>query len=183
MSRRIAVLTVLALAGATLIVPEPSVAAGFRGGVARGAPFRAPMFHRAGRAGVHFRQPAAPKLFRLPATRALPPAFAHTNRAGFGGLERRAHHRHVHRYGYGYGYPFTTYDEGAYFGIPYDPAVVIPVYAPPSVTELGDMPFPPPPRLSGTIVGPRDENGETCRAERVVVPAAEGERTITVVRC
>ena len=183
MSRRFAVFTVLAVAGAALALPEPSLAAGFRGGVARTAPFRAPMFHRAARAGMHFRQPAAAKLFRLPATRALPPAFAHTNRATFGGLERRHHHRHVHRYGYGYGYPFTTYDDGAYFGIPYDPAAAIPVYAPPSVTDLGDLPFPPPPRLSGTIVGPRDDNGEACRAERVVVPAAEGERTINVVRC
>jgi hypothetical protein len=183
MSHRIAVLTILALAGTALALPEPSLAAGFRGGGVRTAPFRGPMFHRAAGAGIHFRQPAAPKLFRLPATRALPPAFGHTNRAAFGGLERRHHHRHVHRYGYGYGYPFTTYDDGAYFGIPYDPAVAIPVYAPPSVTDLGDLPFPPPPRLSGTIVGPRDDNGEACRAERVVVPASEGERAITVVRC
>ena len=179
MSRYFVAFAALVLVGAALMAPERSVAAGFRGGVARAAPFRAPLFHRAARSGMHFGQPGAARLWRLPATGALSPA--HTNRAAFGGLERRHHHRHVHRYGYGY--PFTTYDDGAYFGIPYDPAAAIPVYAPPSVTDLGDLPFPPAPRLSGTIVGPRDDNGEACRAERVVVPAAEGERTINVVRC
>jgi hypothetical protein len=29
----------------------------------------------------------------------------------------------------------------------------------------------------------RDENADACRSERVTVPAANGEREITVVRC
>ena len=36
-----------------------------------------------------------------------------------------------------------------------------------------------PPRASAS----RDENADACRSERVTVPAADGERAITVVRC
>jgi hypothetical protein len=98
-------------------------------------------------------------------------------REPFARLERRHHNRYV----WPYVYPYSTDDNGyGYFGTPYDPLESIPVYSPPSITDM-DAPPPPafPPRLSGT----REENGEACRSERVTVPAAEGEREITVVRC
>ena len=68
--------------------------------------------------------------------------------------------------------------------MPYDPAEIIPVYGPPPAVEEipADAPYAAPtmpPRFSG----PRDENADACRSERVTVPAADGERAITVVRC
>ena len=188
MLRRFAVFAVLALAG-TALTPDPSVArpGGIRGGF-HGGGFRAPIAMPGhGRAGIlrggarsivahgqpQWRLPAGP---RLTHDRGL---VRTTVKAPFAHLERQHHHRHVH----GYRFPFTTYGDAAFVGIPYDPGVVaIPVYAPPSVIDYAE-PFPPPPRLSGTIVNPRDENGEACRSERVTVPAIEGEREILVVRC
>jgi hypothetical protein len=178
MSRRSVAFVLLALAG-MLAVPDPSFAApgGFRGG----GGFRAPVVLRQARPAIthHQREIIRPGAvqFRSP----LPPRFAPglartTVRAPFVRLERRLHYRYV----WPYVYPSTTDDNGyGYFGTPYDPAEGIPVYAPPSITDM-DPPAPPAlPRLSGT----REENGEACRAERVTVPAAEGEREITVVRC
>jgi hypothetical protein len=98
-------------------------------------------------------------------------------RAPFARLERRHHHRYV----WPYIYPSTTDGDGyGYFGTPYDPLEGIPVYSPPSIT---DMDAPPPPALAPRMSSTREENGEACRSERVTVPAAEGEREITVVRC
>ena len=185
MSRNFVACALLALAG-MLALPDPSFAApgGFRGGFRGGGGFRAPvMTPRHARAGMarharaivrpdaaHLRPPLAPR---------FAPGLARTTvREPFARLERRHHHRYV----WPYVYPSTTDDNGyGYFGTPYDPAAEgIPVYSPPSITDL-DVPPPPalPPRLAGT----REENGEACRSERVTVPAAEGEREITVVRC
>jgi hypothetical protein len=179
MSRHFVAFALLALAG-MLAVPDPSFAAP---GAFRGAGgFRAPvMMPRHARAMV--RHPHA--IFRPGAAQFRPhlaprfaSGFARTSvRAPFARLERRHHHRYI----WPYVYPSTTDDNGyGYFGTPYDPAGGIPVYAPPSITDV-DAPPPPalPPRLSST----REENGEACRSERVTVPAAEGEREITVVRC
>jgi hypothetical protein len=181
MSRHFVAFALLALAG-VLALPDPSFAApgGFRGG----GGFRAPvMMPRHARAGM-VRHPHA--IFRPGAAQFRPPLaprFASglartTVRAPFARLERRHHHRYV----WPYVYPSTTDGDTGYgtFGTPYDPAGGIPVYAPPSITDV-DAPPPPalPPRLSST----REENGEACRSERVTVPAAEGEREITVVRC
>jgi hypothetical protein len=187
MSRRFVAFAVLALTGAALAVPDPSHAGpgGFRGGGfhaggIRAGGFRAPFMPRGARAGilrtgpgVALRQGAVQ--LRLPAAPKLAHGLARTTvRAPFARLERQ-HHR---GYYYGYGYPITTYGDTGYYGTPYDPAEAIPVYAPPSITELADPPAPPP-RLSST----REDNADACRSERVTVPASGGEREITVVRC
>jgi hypothetical protein len=183
MLRNFVACALLALAG-MLALPDPSFAApgGFRGGFRAGGGFRAPvMMARHARAGMaHHPRAFSPGAaqFRPP----LAPRFASglartTVRAPFARLERRHHHRYV----WPYVYPSTTDDNGyGYYGTPYDPAEGIPVYTPPSITDL-DAPAPPAlaPRISST----REENGEACRSERVTVPAAEGEREITVVRC
>ena len=183
MSRYFVSYAVLALAG-MLAQPDPSFAGpgGIRGGFRGEMGFRAPiMIPRHARAGM-IRTPRA--IFRRAAVRPpLAPYFAPglartTVRAPFVRLERRHHHAYVSAYIY----PSTTDGETGYgyIGTPYGPAEGIPVYAPPSITDV-DAPPPPalPPRLSST----REENGEACRSERVTVPAAEGEREITVVRC
>jgi len=185
MLRHLVAFALLALAG-MLAVPDPSFAApgGFRGGFRGGAGFRAPvMIPRHARPGM-VRHPRA--IFRPGAAQFRPPLaprFASglartTVRAPFARLERRHHHRYV----WPYIYPSTADgDTGyGYIGTPYGPAEGIPVYAPPSITDV-DAPAPPalPPRLSST----REENGEACRSERVTVAATEGEREITVVRC
>jgi hypothetical protein len=184
MLRHILAFALLGLAG-TLALPDPSFAApgGFRGGF-RGGGFRPPvMMPRHARAGIahhpraHVRPGAAQ--FRPPLAPRFASGLARTSlRDPFARLERRHHQRYV----WPYVYPYTTDDYGyGYFGTPYDPAADgIPVYAPSSITDL-DAPAPPalPPRLSGA----REENGEACRSERVTVPASEGEREITVVRC
>jgi hypothetical protein len=183
MLRHLVAFALLALAG-MLSLPDPSFAApgGFRGGFRGGVGFRAPVIiPRHARAGMvrHPRaivRPGAAQ-FRLPFAPRFASGLARTTvRAPFARLERRHHHRYI----WPYIYPSTTDGEYSYIGTPYGPAEGIPVYAPPSITDV-DAPAPPalPPRLSST----REENGEACRSELVKVPAAEGEREITVVRC
>ena len=183
MLRHFAAFALLALAG-MLALPDPSFAApgGFRGGGFRGGVgFRAPVIvPRHARPGMA----RHPRAIGRPGTAQIRPSVAPrlartTVREPFGRLERRHHRRFV----WPYIYPSTTDDNGnGYFGTPYDPSADgIPVYTPPSITDL-DAPLPPPalvPRISST----REENGEACRSERVTVPATEGEREITVVRC
>lgn len=177
MSRKIVALAALAFTGAVLVVPDPSFA---RGGGVRGgfhglrAPFIArnvrPNFFRPGirTNAVQFRLPMAPRLGHGLARTTVRAPFAHLGR------------RHHNVYIYGSSYPITTDDEASYIGTPYDPGEAIPVYGPAPAAEQADPPAPQPiPRLSST----RDENQEACRSERVTVPAAEGEREITVVRC
>jgi hypothetical protein len=90
----------------------------------------------------------------------------------------RRHHRAYHS---GWSFPVTIGDDASYIGTPYDPAEVVPVYGPgPAVIEVDPTPAPSvPARLSVA----RDENADGCRSERVTVPARDGEREITVVRC
>jgi hypothetical protein len=184
MLRKFACFAVLAIAGAALVVPNPTFArsggiGGFRGGMVR-APFalhRAPFMIRTGR----------PALVRPHAPSALPPTVARHFPIGthvgtpFSHLVQRHHHGHHRRFETGWIYPFTTWDDGSYIGVPYDPGTSIPVYGPgPIIDSMIDPPPQwPAPRLSGI----RYEGGEACHAERVTVPASEGEREITVVRC
>ena len=186
MLRRVAAFAVLALAGTALSAPEPSYAGpggmrgGFRGGIR--APVMIPRAARAGivRSGARLGASHNPVQWRLPAAPRLAHGLARTTvRAPFVRLERRHHHRFIGAYVY----PTTTYGEESYIGIPYDPIGTIPVHAPASVIDYADPPPPAAPRLSTTITSVRDDNGEACRAERVTVPAAGGERQITVVRC
>jgi hypothetical protein len=189
MLRKFAGLAALTLAGATLFVPEATFARGGMGGGFggfRGGGFRAPaVIHRSpfmvrtgpaalGRNGRAFRSTLPPPVARqLPVHTHVGKPFAH--------LVQR-HHGHHHRSfsGYGYVYPFTTWDDGSYIGVPYDPGAAIPVYAPaPLIDSVIDPPAPRPvPRI-----GMRDDGGEACRAERVTVPGDKGDREITVVRC
>lgn len=89
----------------------------------------------------------------------------------------RRHHRVHHA---GWSYPLTVGGEVEYIGVPYDPAEAIPVYGPaPEMGEPASLPAQP---AASRLPGPQDSR-EACPAERVTVPAAEGEREITVVRC
>ena len=64
--------------------------------------------------------------------------------------------------------------------MPYDPAEIIPVYGPaPAVVRRGRTGR----CAARALPRARDENADACRSERVTVPAADGEREITVVRC
>jgi hypothetical protein len=89
----------------------------------------------------------------------------------------RRHHRAYHL---GWSYPLTVGGEVEYIGVPYDPAERIPVYGP--ATEADD-PEAPRARPAAARLSAPQQPGEVCRSERVTVPAAEGEREITVVRC
>ena len=187
MSRNIVALATLAVAGVTLVAPDPSFArsGGIRVGFHSGlrAPVIIPRHRQIGIPRSVFR-PKPVQFGPLVAPHRpliaphLTPALARTTvRAPFVRLSRRHHGA----YFYGSTYPITSNDEGAYFGMPYDPGTSIPVYGPaPAAAEQADPLLPTPtPRLSGV----REENHEPCRSERVTVPAAEGEREITVVRC
>jgi hypothetical protein len=169
--------------------------------------FRAPMMRHAPRPFVGHRPFVRPHSFghghRPPTTRpygtinpstpyaTIKPntpfgSVAHTPPVGATALRRhsplvRRQHRLHHK---GWHFPATFEGAVGYIGVPYDPAEVIPVYGPPPplVEEMAPADAPaaaPMPRFSNT----RDENADACRSERVTVPAAEGERTITVVRC
>ena len=176
MSRKIAALGAFAVAGAMLVVPDSSSArgGGFRGGF-HGV--RAPVViarhaHSTFRPGFR----AHPDQFRHPVLPRVSHILARTTvRAPFVHLARRSHGAYI----YGSTYPITGDDDAAYFGMPYDPAAAIPVYGPAPLIQQVDPAAPPPERR----LNARDENQEACRAERVTVPAVEGEREITVVRC
>ena len=196
MLKKIGVLAALALAGAALVVPDPSFARGGMGGGIggfRGGGFRGPaVIHRApfmvrtgpaalGRNGRAFRSTLPPRFAKpLPVLPQVRPIHTHVGKP-FAHFAQR-HHGHHRRFfgGYGYVYPFTTWDDGSYIGVPYDPGAAIPVYAPaPLIEPVLDAPPPHPvPRI-----GMRDDGGEACRAERVTVPGDKGDREITVVRC
>ena len=188
MSRNIVAFAALAVAAVALLAPDPSF--GGSGGMRTGfhgalrAPVIIPRHRHIGIPRPVFR-PRPIQLGPLVAPRPLiapplTPALARTTvRAPFARLSRRSHGAYVYASTYGSTYPITSNDEGAYFGMPYDPGTSIPVYGPsPAAAEQADPPLPAP-RLSDI----REENHEPCRSERVTVPAAEGEREITVVRC
>jgi hypothetical protein len=184
MSRQCVAFALVALTGAVLALPAPVEAAGFRSGI------RAPlMIQRNARAGVL----RAPLPFIVPrslarARLAIPPSphgFATTTPLHpFARLTRR--HHGIYRAGWVF--PATFGSDGAgYIGTPYDPAEAIPVYGPGPAIDPAD-PADPAPARTGSPLAPRvtnaaEENRDACRAERVTVPAAGGEREITVVRC
>jgi hypothetical protein len=197
MSRHVVALTILALAGTALVLPEASARSfGFAGGGRLGgfhAPFAA---QRMTRVGPSHRVPGAyagvlQRPFVGPGSRSAARSVAH-------GLGRdiapdlrarfvRQHHRGSIA---GYFFPFSSegYGDAPYLGTPYDPAEAIPVYAPPSVYQVppdDQDATPPSRRLVPRQTGLREENQEACRSERVTVPetSGEGEREILVVRC
>jgi hypothetical protein len=93
--------------------------------------------------------------------------------------------RHHGIYRAGWDFPVTFGDDADYpgfIGAPYDPAEAIPVYGPAPAADPAD-PAPPRAPMTTRVTNGPDENRDACRAERVTVPATEGERTITVVRC
>jgi len=181
-------LAALTLAGVALFVPDAGFArggmgggiGGFRGGGLRvpSAIHRAPFTVRTGRPALGS---GVRPLSTVPGSfpRHLP-VQTHVGRP-FSHLVQRHHFRHHHRFQTGWIYPFTTWDDGSYIGVPYDPGASIPVYAPGPIIEpvIDPPPQGPVPRLSGI----RYEGGEACHAERVTVPGDKAEREITVVRC
>jgi hypothetical protein len=182
MSRHFVAFGLLALAG-MLILPEPVEAAGGIRGGAR-VHFRAPLMlkahprPRAGilRAGRTIALPSAVAL-PLPAKPKLHPGPVRTTLAAPWSRLHRLHHR---RHLTGWIYPVTVGEDAAYIGVPYGPAETIPVYGPQSSADAAD---PSPPRMAPRLTNVPAENQDACRSERVTVPAAEGEREITVVRC
>jgi len=90
----------------------------------------------------------------------------------------RRHHRIYHA---GWSFPVTIGGEVDYIGTPYDPAELIPVYGP--APEPAEPATAPTQRAAPRVSATREDNPDACRSERVTVPASEGEREITVVRC
>jgi hypothetical protein len=200
MVRNLVACAVLAIAGTVMSMPEPALAAP-RGGAMPA--FRAPAFGQM-RPNFFFRavprhvaprhhgssdpraygtiKPTAPYgttgATRPYATVGGPvPRFGRIALAHPRSHLTRRHHRAYHA---GWSFPVTAFGTSDYIGTPYDPAEAIPVYGP--SVETVDPPAPDqpaPPRQ----VGARESNPDACRAERVTVPAAGGEREITIVRC
>ena len=176
MLRNIVALAAAALTGAALLVPDPLFArgGGFRGGFHGGThphvfmPWHARPIRHTGFRPIQLRDPVIPRLSHG--------LLRTTVRAPFARLARRHHGDFVSSWIY----PTTTDDDGSYFGIPYDPGMAIPVYSPAPGTDITDPPASPPAPHLSTV---RNENQEACSSERVTVPASEGEREITVVRC
>lgn len=203
MSRRRVVLIFFALAGVAFgWLTEPTFAAGGGFRAMPGGGFRAPLIIPHGPRGI---LPASPRAIARPAfaprighgrghgfrphgfgsaRHAIPPSphgFATTTPLRpFSRLVRR-HHRIFHQ---GWYFPAIIGGDVGYIGVPYDPSEAIPVYAPAPIYE--DPADPPAPRrapASARVTNPDDENRDACRAERVTVPAKDGEREIKVVRC
>jgi hypothetical protein len=193
---RIVALTILALAGSGIVLPEASARpAGIPSGARIGGfrtPFAAPRPPRIGSSqhvlrayGAILQRPFVPPAWHPPAH-----ATAHGMGRNIGADLRSRHVRHHHHGSVaGYGYPFTYEDYGAtpYLGMPYDPAEAIPVYAPPtySVPAEEDEAAPRSRPLAPRFTGTRVEGQDACRSERVTVPetSGAGEREILVVRC
>lgn len=171
----------IALAAAALLVPDATFARGGGIGGFHAGGLRAPFVsHRAARAGLRHgprigvRPP--PVVSHFPVRTHVPPLRTHVA-APFSRLVRRHHRVFIN----GWIYPITIGDDLGYIGTPYDPGETIPVYGPaPAMDPAAD---PPAPRLVPRLSSAREENQDACRSERVTVPAGEGEREITVVRC
>ena len=162
MMQKFVVLAVATLAGASLFVPDVTFARGGTGGGIGGfraggfrtsaAIHRAPFMVRTGRsARGHngFGRVAHPSgAVPHPVARHLP---VHTDvRRPFAHFVRRDQ-RHHHRFVSGWLYPFTTWDDGSYIGVPYDPGASIPVYAPAPLIDpvIDPATQRPVPRVSG----------------------------------
>jgi hypothetical protein len=177
MSRHLVALAILAAAGAALIAPSDATAG--RGGGLRAGGFRAPaMIQR------HIRP--VPRLTFRPAVRPVlsRPALAQPGLPHHFGARRtiadvnhlfRRHHRSVLT---GWIYPYTLDADASYVGAPYGPD-----YGPPPVIEPADAPATTAPVVPRASNVRSEDSQDACRAERVTVPAKEGEREITVVRC
>jgi hypothetical protein len=201
MVRNLVACAVLAFAGTLFSVPEPALA-GARGGAMpafRPAMMHAarPQFffraHRSFAPGGHYRAPPSPRAYgtirpttpygTTGATRPYgtvgnpAPRFGRITLAHPRSHLTRRHHRAYHL---GWSYPLTVGGEVDYIGTPYDPAERIPVYGPTIQPAETAVPIQP---AGSRLSAPREDNPDACRSERVTVPAAEGEREITVVRC
>jgi hypothetical protein len=200
MSRRFVAFFAFALIGAAFGLPDTVMAAaglragsagGFRGALIASHRPRA-VFHAVPRSRIqpaYASQPIRP--FRPSAARAgtIPPSphgYATTSPLRpFARLERR-HHRIYHS---GWVFPATSAGDGSagFIGTAYDPAEMIPVYAP--LPENVVEPALPPDMRPGTTAAAirsaaeSEDPDNVCRAERVTVPSRTGQREITVVRC
>jgi hypothetical protein len=196
---RVVVLAFLATAGAAFSLSEPVLAKGMRGGGAPG--FRGvvhmPRFHfRPSPRAYGTIRPSAPYGTVKPAApygtvkpfapygtvKALTSHGVLSHAPAYGALatapapKPKFARRHHGAYYTGWSFPVTYVgEEPVYIGIPYDPSEAIPVYGP----ETSEADEPVAPRLSSV----RRENADPCGSERVTVPAAEGEREITIIRC
>ena len=198
MSRHFVALTILALAGTALVLPEASARSfGMSGGARLGgvrAPFAAQHHMRV--APSHRVRGAYAATLQRPFVGPGSPSVAlglGRNSVALGhdiapDLRARFVRRHHRGTINGYVFPFTTDGEAPYLGTPYDPAEAIPVYAPPQVYSVpaeDQDAAPPSRRLVPRQSSLRDETQDACRSERVTVPetSGEGEREILVVRC
>jgi hypothetical protein len=188
---------VLALAGAALVPSSTVEAGGFRGG--------GPSY------GIHFSGPAGILLQRRSGPRMHPPRLGsphHIGRAAWigrrpgGGIRHRGLARppfqHIWQHAWlespnfhiprghhrilfgGLSYPITIGEDWGYIGTSYDPAETVPVYVPPAILDVSD---PPAPQAMPRVSSAREGGEDACRSERVTVPAREGDREITIVRC
>lgn len=189
------------LAAALTLLPEPSAAApgGFRGGGGvrmggfRGIPQFRPQFRGPGM--VRGPQLVSPRPGTSPHLGPVHPVVPHftpsvkiplvaagafTYRGSR--LVRLDHGRH--RRG-GLALPVSGYGDFSYFGAPYGPGDAIPVYAPqPLIQQVdADPPADAAPRSPPVLTRSRGADQDACSSEKVTVPAKEGEREITIVRC
>ena len=186
MSSRFAAFAALALAWALFCGSEPASAAGGVRAIPGG--FRAPLIiNRHPRAamlprGLHGFHPLRIGTFARPAIPRSPHGFATTTPLRpFARLERRHHGT----YRSGWNFPVTVGDDAGagYIGAPYDPAEAFPVYGPAPAQQADDPPPSAAPARAARLPQAAEEARDACRSERITVPAAEGERAITVVRC
>ena len=195
MSVKSVALALLALTGAAVLAADPGFSAGGMRALPAARPM-APVMRPRARAGIlhpsprfQFGHSPAVRTFHQARARFhIPPSatgYATTTPLRpFAHLTRRSH-RIYHS---GWYFPVTVGgDVGypGYIGTPYDPAEVIPVYAPAPAADQADPPPPAPAAVPATarVSNASEETRDACRTERVTVPASEGERTITVVRC
>jgi hypothetical protein len=209
MVRNLVACAVLAFAGTLISMPEPALA-GARGGAMPA--FRPAMMHARphfffrgahrpvapGAVGHHRASPSPRAYGTIKPTSPYGTVLASRPYATVGPAEPRFGHitlahprshltrRHHHAHHAGRRYPVTSWGSSDYIGTPYDPAEAIPVYGPSVYGPPVETVDPPPPGHQPARprqAGARDDNADACRSERVTVPAAEGERQITVVRC
>ena len=187
------------LAAAMSLLPEPSSAGpGFRSGGFggariggfRGIPQFRPHFRGPGMVrGPHLVSPRPdtsphpgpghPVVPHFKSVR-IPPVAKGAFTYGGSRLVRLDHGRH--RKG-GLVLPVTGGDFG-FFGSPYDPSETIPVYAAqPLIQQVDADPAETAPRSVPLLTRARGENEDACTSEKVTVPATEGKREMTVVRC
>jgi hypothetical protein len=192
MSVKFVALTVLALTGAVVMASEPAFPAGGVRGLPGGRIAAPLMVHRNARTGflrAFAHSPSVRAFDRARARFGIPPSphgFATTTPLRpLAHLTRRYHG--IYRAGWNFPLTIGDYaDDPGFIGAPYDPAEAIPVYGPAPAADPADLvppwaqPWAP---VTSRITNATEENRDACRAERVTVPAADGERTITVVRC